>query len=214
MMNERLYVFSDDDLALHTPISSPADNNRAGFTWEKASHFLSLPFKPQNTHTFRKYGHVGEMNVEELRHHIEAVAFDIDGVLTPHEGTEIEPEILAVLEEMRARMKAVCFYSNSRKHRDFFGKVPIQIARHVPAKPDPAGFEVVRKLYLNNTPAHFCAMVGDNYAVDGGCRAAGWKYIHVDPLPGDENPIHKLARSCAAFIAKFHDRLFQRYNFW
>lgn len=198
------------DFALHTPISSPKDVNREGLTWEKASHFLSLPFNPKNTYAFRKYKVITALDVEDLRHHVEAVALDIDGVLTQHEETEIEPCILKVLTKIRMRMKAVCFYSNNPKHRNFFSGVPIQVARHVPAKPDPAGFEVVRRLYLNNTPPYSCAMIGDNYAIDGGCRAAGWKYVHVDPLHGNESTAHKLARSCAASIANLHDRLFQR----
>ena len=201
---------SNYELALHTSIGSPSDVNRGNLTWEKAVRVITLPFTPRETKTLKKYNSVTEIDPEEIRHYVEAIAFDINGVLTPHEKREITPEIISFLEETRKRLKAVCFYSNSPLHKDFFAGLPIPVAKHVPAKPDPTGFEVVRKLYLKNTPAHLCAMVGDNYATDGGCRSAGWKYIHISPLQGNESSAHKLTRAYASSVAKFHDALFQR----
>jgi len=64
------------------------------------------------------------------------------------------------------------------------------------------------KKYLQlDDPATVC-MIGDNYITDGGAIDAGMRFIHVQPVPGPENPLHRATR----FIAYRFARLYSRFR--
>ena len=209
-MANRISVLHDSEPLLHTSIGTITDTDRSGLTWEKAERFFSMPFNPKTTKAFREYKRITDLQIEDIRDQILAVAIDIDGTIVPYESTEVTEEVATLILEIKNRFKAVCFYSNNPNHRDYFGGLPVSVAKHVPAKPDPQGFEAVRGLYLGDAPPHACAMIGDNYVTDGGCREAGWKYIHVNPVPGKEGIFHKSARGIGSAVAKTHKLLFQK----
>ena len=45
-----------------------------------------------------------------------------------------------------------------------------------------------------------------NYITDGGAVDAGMRFIHVKPVPGNENPFHHTTRYLAELLARAYNR--------
>ena len=81
----------------------------------------------------------------------------------------------------------------------------------MPPKPDRAGFEIAMKEFLElNDPFKVC-MIGDNYITDGGAIDVGMRFIHIQPLTGNEPIIHALARYLAYLCARIYGKARQSY---
>jgi len=189
------------------PLQKPLlvmDNDREGVNSDKFWHTLGLVFKPRLTKTMMRLDKFGDLPIESLiRMQIRGLIIDVDGTLTEHHNQEFKPEVIAKLHEVRENFKA-CFFSNNADVRPELLRTGIPFVHNVPAKPDPIGFELAARLKLGLEP-YQCAMVGDNFITDGGCRKAGMPFIHVKPIPGPESFGHRLTRSYGIAVANLHD---------
>jgi FMN phosphatase YigB (HAD superfamily) len=50
-------------------------------------------------------------------------------------------------------------------------------------------------------------MIGDNYITDGGAIDAGMRFIHVQPVTGNEPLIHAVTRYLAYLCARIHGKI-------
>ena len=181
---------------------------REGLKWVKIRRFLTLPFSPKSLKTYKAVKRFEDVSIDRLvADGIKGVLLDADGTLGPHH-TRVFSE--SVREQFHAMIKnglRVAIYTNAMEDRfDVFEGVAI--VTDVPPKPDPRGFEIAMKKYLQlDDPATVC-MIGDNYITDGGAIDAGMRFIHVQPVPGLENPLHRATR----FIAYRFARLYSRFR--
>jgi uncharacterized protein len=151
---------------------------------ERIGHTFSMAFNPRLSETVLRLKCFEELPVLDVSRRWEGLIIDVDGTLTTPGNDEIPAEVLQKLAEIRKAM-SVCIFG-----RDMWQlrKLGIPIVRNVAPKPDPTGFETAANLYLKTNrksgmiidPKN-CAMVGDDFSTDGGCRITGMKFIHVEP---------------------------------
>ncbi len=177
---------------------------REGLKWVKIKRFLALPFSPKRLKTYKAFKRFEEVPIEALAADgIKGVLLDADGTLVPHHTQVFSESVRSHVEKMMARGLRVAIYTNAMEDR-FKAFEGVAIVTDVPPKPDPRGFEIAMKKYLQlDDPATVC-MIGDNYITDGGAIDAGMRFIHVQPVPGPENFIHQATRALACRIARWY----------
>lgn len=186
------------------PSTTPSSAPREGLKWVKIKRFLTLPFSPKSLKTYRAVKQFEDISVEELvADGIKGVLLDADGTLGPHHARMFSESIRSHVEEMVARGLRVAIYTNAMEDR-FAAFEGVAIVTNVPPKPDPRGFEIALKQYLQLDDPETVCMIGDNYITDGGAIDAGMRFIHVQPLPGPENPFHRLTRFVAYLFARLY----------
>ena len=182
---------------------------REGLKWVKIKRFLTLPFSPKSLRTYRAVQRFEDVPIEVLSADgIKGVLLDADGTLGPHHTRVFSESVRGHIAKMVARGLRVAIYTNAMEDR-FDAFEGVAIVTDVPPKPDPRGFEIAMKKYLQlGDPAAVC-MIGDNYITDGGAIDAGMRFIHVRPVPGPENLFHRIFR----FVAYLFARLYSSQSF-
>jgi predicted HAD superfamily phosphohydrolase YqeG len=193
---------------MNTP-STNAISPREGLKWVKIKRFLFLPFSPKSLGTYRAVQRFEDVPIDRLAADgVKGVLLDADGTLGPHHTRVFSESVRAHIAKMTTNGLRVAVYTNAMEDR-FDAFEGVAIVTDVPPKPDPRGFEIAMKKYLQlDDPTTVC-MIGDNYITDGGAIDAGMRFIHVQPLPGPENPFHRLVR----FIAYLWARLYSPQSF-
>jgi len=193
---------------MNTPAPT-IDHPREGLKWVKVRRFLALPFSPKSLKTYRAVKQFEDVPIERLTADgIKGVLLDADGTLGPHHTRVFSESVRAHVQAMVQNGLRVAIYTNAMEDR-FDAFEGVAIVTDVPPKPDPRGFEIAMKKYLQlDDPATVC-MIGDNYITDGGAIDAGMRFIHVQPVPGPENPFHRITR----FIAYLWARLYSPQSF-
>lgn len=187
------------------------DTSREGLTPEKLFHALALPFHPGLTRTMQHLEKFDDLDINRISASIYGLVLDVDGTMVSHHTNDFSPAVLEKLREIKARIPAVVF-SNNGEDREIFRQIGIPVVTRVAPKPEPSGFKVAIDMHLQNKhvnhPAVYpqqCAMVGDNFLTDGGCRKIGMKFIHVKPIPGNEKLMHRATRGYGHLVSRFHD---------
>ena len=183
-------------------------SEREGLTWAKVSRFLSLPFQPSRLSTYLAAKRFDEVPLNTLlQDGIKGVLIDADGTISPHHTRDIDPSILAHIQKMLQQGLKVAIYTNAAEDRfQPLEKLGVQVVKNVPPKPDRAGFKIAMKEFLElNDPFKVC-MIGDNYITDGGAIDAGMRFIHIQPITGNEPIIHALTRYLAYLCARIYGK--------
>ncbi len=190
------------------PSSTPSSAPREGLKWVKIRRFITLPFSPKSLRTYRAVKRFEDVPIDHLiSDGIKGVLLDADGTLGPHHTRVFSESVRDHIAKMLASDLRVAIYTNALEER-FETFEGVAIVTDVPPKPDPRGFGIAMKKYLQlDDPATVC-MIGDNYITDGGAIDAGMRFIHVQPVPGPENPFHRATR----FIAYLFARLYSRFR--
>ncbi len=190
------------------PSSTPSSAPREGLKWVKIRRFITLPFSPKSLRTYRAVKRFEDVPIDHLiSDGIKGVLLDADGTLGPHHTRVFSESVRDHIAKMLASDLRVAIYTNALEDR-FETFEGVAIVTDVPPKPDPRGFGIAMKKYLQlDDPATVC-MIGDNYITDGGAIDAGMRFIHVQPVPGPENPFHRATR----FIAYLFARLYSRFH--
>ncbi len=187
-----------------TPCSAPSE----GLKWVKIRRFITLPFSPKSLRTYRAVKRFEDVPIDHLiSDGIKGVLLDADGTLGPHHTRVFSESVRDHIAKMLASDLRVAIYTNAMEDR-FETFEGVAIVTDVPPKPDPRGFGIAMKKYLQlDDPATVC-MIGDNYITDGGAIDAGMRFIHVQPVSGPENSFHRATR----FIAYLFARLYSRFR--
>jgi predicted HAD superfamily phosphohydrolase YqeG len=190
------------------PSSTLSSAPREGPKWVKIRRFITLPFSPKSLRTYRAVKRFEDVPIDHLiSDGIKGVLLDADGTLGPHHTRVFSESVRDHIAKMLASDLRVAIYTNAMEDR-FEAFEGVAIVTDVPPKPDPRGFGIAMKKYLQlDDPATVC-MIGDNYITDGGAIDAGMRFIHVQPVPGPENPFHRATR----FIAYLFARLYSRFR--
>jgi uncharacterized protein len=186
-----------------------SSSEREGLTSAKISRFLSLPFQPFRLSTYISVRRFEEVPLEILsRDGIQGVLLDADGTLGPHHTRSFESSVLDHVRAMLQQGLKVAIYTNAAEDRfQTFEELGVKIVNNVPPKPDRAGFEIAMKEFLGlSDPSKIC-MIGDNYNTDGGAIDAGMRFIHVEPVTGNEPLIHAMTRYLAYLCARIHRKI-------
>ena len=181
---------------------------RESLTWAKVSRFLSLPFRPSRLSTYLAAKRFDEVPLNTLlQDGIKGVLIDADGTIGPHHTRDIDPSILAHIQKMLQQGLQVAIYTNAAEDRfQPLEKLGVKVVKNVPPKPDRAGFEIAMKEFLElNDPFKVC-MIGDNYITDGGAIDVGMRFIHIQPITGNEPIIHALTRYLAYLFARIYGK--------
>ena len=187
---------------------SITSSEREGLTWAKVSRFLSLPFRPSRLSTYLAAKRFDEVPLNTLlQDGIKGVLIDADGTIGPHHTRDIDPSILAHIKKMLQQGLKVAIYTNAAEDRfQPLEKLGVKVVKNVPPKPDRAGFEIAMKEFLElNDPFKVC-MIGDNYITDGGAIDVGMRFIHIQPITGNEPIIHALTRYLAYLCARIYGK--------
>ena len=190
-------------------ISTSFENE--GLTWAKVSRFIALPFQPSRLSTYLSFKRFEEVPIDVLSNDgIEGILLDADGTLGPHHTIVFEPKILDHVQKMLQQGFKIAIYTNAAQNRlESFEKLGVKIVNNVPPKPDRNGFITAMKYFLElDDPLKVC-MIGDNYITDGGAIDAGIRFIHIQPVPGNEHFIHALTRYLAYLCARFYSKTSQ-----
>jgi len=187
-------------MSANLPQSSP----REGLTFAKLWRFLSLPFCPEDLKTWFAVNRFEDISIDLLRKEgIEGVLLDVDGTLCPHHAREFSASVTQHVMAMKSNGLKVAIFTNAMDDR--FEVFPgVKVVTEVPAKPDSAGFKKAMTDFLEiKNPDKVC-MIGDNYLTDGGAISVGMRFIHVQPIDGNETLIHSATRSFGLFCARLH----------
>ena len=186
------------------PSSIESNAPREGLKWVKIKRFLSLPFSPKSLKTYKAVQRFEDISIDVLTADgIKGVLLDADGTLGPHHARTFSESVRNHVEQMIALGLRVAIYTNATEDR-FSGFEEVAIVTDVPPKPDLHGFRIAMEKYLQlDDPATVC-MIGDNYITDGGAIDAGMRFIHVQPVPGPENPFHRITRFIAYLLARLY----------
>ena len=187
---------------------SITSSEREGLTWAKVSRFLSLPFQPSRLSTYLAAKHFDEVPLNTLlQDGIKGVLIDADGTIGSHHTRDIDPSILAHIKKMLQQGLKVAIYTNAAEDRfQPLEKLGVKVVKNVPPKPDRAGFEIAMKEFLElNDPFKVC-MIGDNYITDGGAIDVGMRFIHIQPITGNDPIIHALTRYLAYLCARIYGK--------
>ena len=182
---------------------------REGITWAKISRSLSLIFQPSRLTTYLSVKRFEEISLNKLlRDGMQGILIDADGTIGPHHTREFDTSILEHVQKMLEQGLKVAIYTNAFEDRfQSFKKIGGKIVSNVPPKPDPNGFDVAMKKFLNlQDPSKVC-MVGDNYITDGGAIDAGMHFIYIQPIKGKESFIHALTRYLAYLCARIYKKI-------
>ena len=180
-----------------------------GLTWAKLSRFIALFFQPSRSSTYLSAKRFEEVPIEILLNDgIKGILLDADGTMGPHHTRVFEPAILDHVHRMLQQGLNVAIYTNAADDRfQSFEKIGVKIVNNVPPKPDRTGFIKAMKNFLElGDPLKVC-MLGDNYITDGGAVDAGMRFIHIQPVSGNEPFIHALTRYLAYLCARMHKNL-------
>ena len=180
-----------------------------GLTWAKLSRFIALFFQPSRSSTYLSAKRFEEVPIEILLNDgIKGILLDADGTMGPHHTRVFEPAILDHVQRMLQQGLNVAIYTNAADDRfQSFEKIGVKIVNNVPPKPDRTGFIKAMKNFLElGDPLKVC-MLGDNYITDGGAVDAGMRFIHIQPVSGNEPFIHALTRYLAYLCARMHKNL-------
>ena len=186
------------------PSSIQSDTPREGLKWVKIKRFLTLLFTPKSLKTYKAVQRFEDVPIEDLTADgIKGVLLDADGTLGPHHTRVFSESVQNHLKQMISKGLRVAIYTNAMEDR-FEVFEGATIVSDVPPKPDPQGFRVAMTKYLQlDDPSTVC-MIGDNYITDGGAIDAGMRFIHVQPVPGPENLLHRLTRNIAYRFARLY----------
>ncbi|MFT4577424.1 MAG: putative HAD superfamily phosphohydrolase YqeG [Nitrospinales bacterium] len=190
-------------------IHPTASSEREGLTGAKISRFLSIPFQPSRLSTYISVKRFEEVPLDILSQDgIQGVLLDADGTLGPHHTRSFESSVLVHVQVMLQQGLRVAIYTNAAEDRfQIFEELGVKIVSNVPPKPDSAGFETAMKEFLGlSDPSKIC-MIGDNYITDGGAIDAGMRFIHVQPVMGNEPLIHATTRYLAYLCARIHRKI-------
>lgn len=182
---------------------------REGLTWAKTRRFVSLPFQPSRLSTYLSVKKFEEIPIDVLlKDGIEGMLLDADGTLGPHRARDFEAPVLGHTRKMLQQGMRVAIYTNAAEDRfQPFEELGVKVVNHAPPKPDRAGFETAMKKFLElDNPLKVC-MVGDNYVTDGGAVDAGMRFIHIQPVPGNEPFAHALARRLGCLCARAYGKI-------
>ena len=187
-----------------SPSSLQSNAPREGLKWVKIKRFFSLPFSPKSLKTYKAVKRFEDVPIDVLAADgIKGVLLDADGTLGPHHTRTFSEPVRNHVEKMVALGLRVAIYTNAMEDR-FEAFKGVTIVTDVPPKPDPRGFKIAMEKYLRlDDPATVC-MIGDNYITDGGAIDAGMQFIHVQPVPGPENPFHRFTRFIAYLLARLY----------
>ena len=186
--------------------ANDSSSEREGLTRAKVSRFLSLPFQPSRLSTYISVRRLEEVPLDILSQDgIEGILLDADGTLGPHHTRSFGSSVLDHVQAMLKQGLKVAIYTNAAEDRfQIFEELGVKIVNNVPPKPDTAGFEIAMKEFLGlSDPSKIC-MIGDNYITDGGAIDAGMRFIHVQPVAGNESLIHATTRYLAYVCARIH----------
>ncbi len=172
-------------------------NSRAGLKWVKVRRLLRVLFQSSRLQTYLSVQRFEDIPVQQLiADGIRGVLVDVDGTLGTHGSTTFSPSILEHLDRMQEAGLKIALYTNDRDDR-FEQFSNIAVVRGVAPKPDRKGFRDAMTQFLDlSNPGEVC-MIGDNYLTDGGAVECGMRFLHVQPLPGCENPIQRWCRDWA-----------------
>ncbi len=185
---------------------SQTKNPREGLKWVKVARFLSLPFSPAALKTYLSVQCFEDIPVDRLvADGIRGVLLDADGTLGTHHTRSFPEPVIAHIQKMLERDLRVAVYTNASEDR--FGQLKgVAVVTDVPPKPDRRGFEQAMRRFLQMEDPREVCMIGDNYLTDGGAVLAGMRFIHVQPVPGNENIFHRTTRALACLVARFYSR--------
>ena len=189
--------------------ANDSSSEREGLTRAKVSRFLSLPFQPSRLSTYISVRRLEEVPLDILSQDgIEGILLDADGTLGPHHTRSFESSVLGHVQAMLQQGLKVAIYTNAAEDRfQIFEELGVKIVNNAPPKPDRAGFEIAMKEFLGlSDPSKIC-MIGDNYITDGGAIDAGMRFIHVQPVTGNEPLIHAMTRYLAYVCARIHRKI-------
>lgn len=184
-------------------------SSREGLTWAKVGRFLSLPFQPSRLSTYIAVKRFEDVPLDILsRDGIQGILLDADGTLGHHHTREFESSIVDHVQAMLRQGIKVAIFTNAAEDRfQLFEELGVKIVNNVPPKPDRLGFEISMKEFLGlHDPLKVC-MIGDNYITDGGAIDAGMRFIHVQPVTGNEPLIHAVTRYLAYLCARIHGKI-------
>jgi predicted HAD superfamily phosphohydrolase YqeG len=193
-----------------TPKNHPtASSEREGLTSAKISRFLSLPFQPSRLSTYISVKRFEEVPLDILlRDGIQGVLLDADGTLGPHHTRSFESPALDHVQAMLRQGLKVAIYTNATEDRfQIFEDLGVKVVNNVPPKPNRAGFEIAMKEFLGLSDPFKVCMIGDNYITDGGAVDVGMRFIHVQPVMGNESLIHAMTRHLAYLCARIHRKI-------
>ena len=177
-------------------------------TWAKISRFIALPFQPYRLSTYLSVKKFEEVPIDVLLNDgIKGILLDADGTMGPHHTRVFAPTILDHVQKMLQQGIKIAIYTNAAQDRfESFEKLGVKIVNSVPPKPDRNGFIKAMKHFLElEDPLKVC-MIGDNYITDGGAIDAGIRFIHIQPVPGNEPFIHVLTRYLAYLCVRFYSK--------
>ncbi len=179
-------------------------SRRDGLTLAKILYFLLLPFRPNLLKTYMAVDRFTEVSIDQLKDDgIKGVLIDADGTLGPHHTRQFSHEVVNHIDTMINNGLKVAIYTNAFEDR-FQQFKNVNVVTNVPPKPNKHGFEQAMKYFLNlDNPSSVC-MVGDNFLTDGGARLAGMRFIHINPIKGNESLVHSFTRKLAFKVAKFY----------
>jgi len=181
-------------------------NQREGLKWVKVARFLSLPFSPAGFRTYLAVQRFEDVPVDRLiADGIKGVLLDADGTLGTHHTRSFPEPVIAHIQKMLAKDLRVAVYTNASEDR-FEQLKGVAVVTDVPPKPDRRGFEQAMRRFLQMEDPREVCMIGDNYLTDGGAVLAGMRFIHVQPVPGNENIFHRTTRALACLVARFYSR--------
>ena len=185
---------------------SQTQNTREGLKWVKVVRFLSLPFSPEGLRTYLTVRRFEEVPVDRLiADGMAGVLLDADGTLGTHHTRSFSGPVIAHIQKMLEKGLRVAVYTNASEDR-FEQLTGVAVVTDVPPKPDRHGFEQAMRRFLQLEDPRKVCMIGDNYITDGGAVLAGMRFIHVQPVPGNENILHRSTRYLAYRIARFYSR--------
>jgi len=181
-------------------------HTREGMKWVKVVRFLSLPFFPADLKTYLSVQRFEEVPVDRLvADGITGVLLDADGTLGTHHTRSFSAPVVAHIQTMLSAGLRVAVYTNAAEDR-FEQLTGVAVVTDVPPKPDRRGFEQAMRKFLQLEDPRKVCMIGDNYLTDGGAVLAGMRFIHVQPVAGNENIFHRSTRALAHLIARFYAR--------
>ena len=179
------------------------------FSDAKISHALRLPFHPALTKTAMRLDKFEDLPVDTLRRYYSGLIIDVNGTLVEPEEDDLSQPVLEKLKEIRDKMP-VCIFG--RQLPAFYG-LHIPVVKNVPAKPSKAGFDIAVYRYLQSKNRSRglvypdeCAMVGDDFLTDGGCRQLNMKFVYVKSRNSHQGLVPRINRRIAETIAGIHDR--------
>lgn len=194
------------------------DQGREGPTIAKLFQLFRL-FLPSNTKTLARLKLFTDLDPKALskKHNlqIKGIIIDVDDTIAPHLGQVLKKNFEHIQKLHKQGYKMVLYSNLKKNHRLNELEKFIPVLTNLPAKPDPAGFQIACKT-LNLKPENII-MVGDNYITDAGSIRSGIPFVKVKPIKSHlktwPNRIklipYGLIRDFYTAISRFH-QLFEK----